>query len=153
MQRIWGYLFYITLALSIFSCSSRIDNGLSSRAFSFNYTVAIESTNGEKLEVWLPIPSSNEVQTISNLKINTSDMSYTLEEEEQFGNKYLYILEKKGINEKKNISIDFNVTRIEHKNVNYRDIEPSKNLTPFSMVPTGDISIPWLTISSYSSKL
>ena len=39
---------------------------LSSRSFNFTYSVLIKSTNGEKLEAWIPVPSSNEVQNISN---------------------------------------------------------------------------------------
>ena len=42
------------------------------RSFQFTYEVEIESTDGEKLEVWLPVPRSNEVQTISEFEINSN---------------------------------------------------------------------------------
>ena len=48
-----------------------LENG-NTRSFQFTYTVDIESTNGKKLEVWLPVPQSNEVQIISKLKVNTN---------------------------------------------------------------------------------
>ena len=44
------------------------------RTFQFTYEVRIESTEGKKLEIWLPVPQSNEVQTISNLIIKTNDL-------------------------------------------------------------------------------
>ena len=132
-------LLFNIIIIFISSCSTNLQDKLSSRSFSFNYSVLIEPTDDKKLEMWIPLPSSNEVQTISNLKINSSNLSYTIEHEEQFGNKYIYILEESGISEKKNITVDFSVTRREHKNINYKNIEPANNLTPFSMVPTGDI--------------
>ena len=39
---------------------------MNSREFSFTYSVDLDSSNGEKIELWLPVPVSNEVQTISN---------------------------------------------------------------------------------------
>ena len=37
------------------------------RYFHFDYEVEIESTDGKKLELWIPVPQTNEVQTISQL--------------------------------------------------------------------------------------
>ena len=59
----------IFISLFMMSCSS--DN---IRTFQFTYEVDIDSTNGKKLEVWLPLPKSNEVQNISELKINTKSV-------------------------------------------------------------------------------
>ena len=139
MLKMSNIILLITTFLVISSCSTSIQDQLSTRAFSFNYSVSVGSTEGKKLEIWIPLPSSNEVQTISNIKINSSDMDYTMEEEDQFGNKYLYIVEENGTNERKDISIDFDVIRNEHKNVNYKNVDISKNLMPFSMVPIGNI--------------
>ncbi len=132
-------LFITSILFLSNSCSTNIQDKLSSRSFTFSYSVIIESTDSKKLEMWIPLPSSNEVQTISNIKINTSDINYTIEEEKEFGNKYLYLLEEKGTNEPKDVSIAFEVKRNEHKNVNYKNVETSKNLMPFSMVPVGNI--------------
>ena len=55
-------------ALVIAGCGETIEN---TRSFQFTYEVDIESTNGKKLEVWLPVPQTNEVQIISELEINT----------------------------------------------------------------------------------
>ena len=43
------------------------------RTFNFNYTVNIESSNGKKVELWIPIPQSNEVQTITNIKVDADE--------------------------------------------------------------------------------
>ena len=66
------------------------------RTFQFTYEVKIESTDGKKLEIWVPIPQSNEVQTISNLIIKTSGLEHSIEDEKVHGNKYLYINHKSG---------------------------------------------------------
>ena len=57
--------------LLIVGCALNTEN---IRSFQFTYEVDIASTNGKKLEVWLPIPQTNEVQTISELQINTNGL-------------------------------------------------------------------------------
>ena len=54
---------------------------VNTRSFQFTYSVDVESTGGEKLELWLPIPRSNEVQTISNLKLITNGLQHNIEDE------------------------------------------------------------------------
>ena len=75
------------------------------RSFQFTYSVDVESTGGKKLELWIPIPKSNEVQIISNLKLNTNGLQYTIEVEKIHGNKYLYINDENGISKATNILI------------------------------------------------
>ena len=60
------------------------------RYFHFDYEVEIESTDGKKLELWIPVPQTNEVQTISQLSFQTSDLDYELKIESKHKNKYLY---------------------------------------------------------------
>ena len=67
------------------ACTNKTSTPLetaNTRSFQFTYTVDIESTNGEKLEVWIPVPQSNEVQTISNLKFITHGLEYSVEDEQ-----------------------------------------------------------------------
>ena len=87
------------------------------RSFQFTYTVVIESTGGEKLELWIPVPQSNKVQTISNLKFNTRGLHHSIENEKSHGNTYLYINDEKGITKATNISMTFEVMRDEHQNM------------------------------------
>ncbi len=77
----------------------------SSRSFQFTYSVDVESTDGKKLELWLPIPQSNEVQTISNLIINTNGIQHSIENEKIHGNKYLYINDENGITKVTNATL------------------------------------------------
>ena len=109
------------------------------RSFQFTYEVEIESTNGKKLEVWIPVPKSNEVQTISNLHINTNNLKYTLEDEKVHNNKYLYIHHEPGTIKKTSVTMIFDVMRKEHQNVNYKNVKPQNYLSSYSTVPIGNI--------------
>ena len=122
----------LVYALFIFSCSENLQ-----RSFNFNYSIILEPTNSKKLELWVPIPQSSEVQTIKNIKIDTDELNYTIEDEELHGNKYLYINHKEGTSVKKNILISFDVDRKEHQSVKYKNIEPKNYLGSYSLVPTG----------------
>ena len=111
----------------------------STRSFQFTYSVNIESTDGKKLELWIPIPQSNEVQTISNLTINTNGLQHSIEDEKIHGNNYLYINDNNGITKLTNIFMTFDVKRFEHQNVMYNNVDPQKYLGAYSTVPTGGI--------------
>jgi len=113
-----------------------IDN---SRSFEFVYEVELDSTNGKKIEVWVPIPQSNEVQIISDLIINTGGLEYTIELENVHKNKYVYINDESGVNELKRITIKFTVERLEHENVDYSNVDPSNYLNSNTMVPVGGV--------------
>ncbi len=126
--------------ISIFACT--IQNSIpfytgNTRSFQFNYVVDIESTDGEKLELWLPIPKSSEVQAISNLKINTNGLQYSIEEEKIHGNQYLYINDTTGTTKVTNILMTFEVMRKEHQNIMYNNVDPKQYLGSYSMVPIG----------------
>ena len=77
------------LILTLSSCSNiKFDT----RYFQFNYEVEVESTDGKKLELWIPVPQSNEVQTISNLSFNVPEgLDFDLKTESEHNNKYIYI--------------------------------------------------------------
>ena len=108
------------------------------RSFQFTYEVDIESTNGGKLEVWLPVPKSNEVQTISALEINSSGLKYSIEDDKN-NNKYLYINHEAGTNQPTKVTMIFNVLRKEHQNVNYSNVNPQKYLGSYAAVPIGGV--------------
>ena len=110
-----------------------------SRSFTFNYDVVLESSDGEKLELWLPIPQSNEVQTISNLMIHTESIPYNIMDETKHKNKYVYIYAFEGTHKTKKISMSFDVQRKEHNNIEYKNIDIANYLQASTMVPTGEI--------------
>ena len=119
----------------LFSCN----DPRNSRSFNFTYEVTIDASNNKKLELWIPVPSTNEVQIISNLKIDTDRLAYEMLEESKFNNQYLYIYDFDGTVESKTIKISFDVKRFEHSNVNYNDINPDNYLSSYTMVPVGNI--------------
>jgi len=108
------------------------------RSFQFTYEVAVESTGGKKLELWMPVPQSNEVQTISDLHISTSGLPYGIKEEKVHGNKYLYVYNVEGTNERTLVSMTFNVSRKEHSNEIYKNVDPNHYIGAYSTVPTGN---------------
>ena len=57
------FLMYI-----LFFCSCAVNTN-NTRSFQFTYEVDIEPTNGKKLEVWIPIPTSNKVKPSQRLKL------------------------------------------------------------------------------------
>ena len=100
--------------ITIVACGTENPKSLNqgnTRSFQFTYIVDIESTDGAKLELWIPVPKSNEVQTISNLNINANSLQYSIEDEIIHGNKYLYINDEKGTNKETNIFLTFDVER------------------------------------------
>ena len=115
------------------------DFNLNQRTFSFNYSVELEPSDGKKLELWLPVPQSNEVQIISNLNVDSAGLKYQIKDEKDHGNKYLYVFSELGINEVKTITMTFDVLRQEHQNINYSKINSKKYLSASMMVPTGKI--------------
>ena len=54
------------------------------------------------------------------------------------GNSYLYFWSNDGLQESQKIRISFDIERDEHSNINYSDLDPSKYLLPYSLVPVGD---------------
>ena len=79
----------IILLLSIFllnSCNyiqAKLDNNISNntRYFQFIYEVGIEPTENKKMELWIPIPQTNEVQIISELSYELAGLEYELKTE------------------------------------------------------------------------
>jgi len=109
------------------------------RAFRFSYTVELPSTDGKKLELWIPLPQTNEVQSISNLNIDTQEISYETITGEDHGNTYLYLNDPAGTAESKTITITFNCVRKEHHAVEFAQVDPQNYLEGYSVVPVGGV--------------
>ena len=107
------------------------------RVFQFIYEVEVEPTDGKKLELWIPIPQTNEVQTISNLTFDTNGLVYSIKDEKVHRNKYLYILNETGISSSKVVSVKFDVIRKEHSSHSDRNVNPQNYLGSYNTVPTG----------------
>ena len=74
---------YILVAVVVVGCSTTLiqKDRLNSREFEFTYNVDLESTDGKKIELWIPIPQSNAVQAISNLKLDAGGLNYLFKDE------------------------------------------------------------------------
>ena len=118
--------------LFIFACSQNVQ-----RTFNFIYTVNIESSNGKKIELWIPVPQSSSVQSIENINIKSDGLNYSIEEEKVHGNQYLYINHEEGSYDEKTVSISFTTNRMEHQNMEYDALSSEKYLRSYSMVSTG----------------
>ena len=91
------------------------------------------------MELWIPIPQTNEVQTISNLTYDLDGLDYEFKNELKHNNIYVYIYSKEGTQEVKNIKISCNVLRKEHSNIKYKNVNPNNYLISYLQVPTGDV--------------
>ena len=127
------YILLIFISIFLMSCSS--DNF---RTFQFQYEVKIDSTNGKKLELWIPIPKTNEVQIISNLSYNMGGLDYQLKKEKSHDNNYLYLYSNTGTNRSTTVSIIFDVIRKEHSNEAYHSVNPDNYLGAYATVPIGN---------------
>ncbi len=108
------------------------------RTFQFTYEVTIAPAAGKKLEVWLPIPQSNEVQRITDLKIDTR-LNYQIKRESVHGNRYLYILAEEGIPAPETVALTFTVNRSEHGTVPYENVDAENYLGAYRLVPVGSV--------------
>ena len=78
------YLSIIIMSFFIVSCSTSKSKH-NSRDFQFTYSVDLNPTANKKLELWIPIPQSNPVQTISNLNIDSQGLIYQIKNEMKIG--------------------------------------------------------------------
>ena len=122
------------ISILIMSCFS---NNI--RTFQFKYEVKLNPTNGQKLEVWIPIPKTNAVQKISNLHYEMADLNYEMKNEKKHNNNYLYIYSENGIDDTTIINITFDVAREEHSNKFYEGVNYNNYLGAYSTVPIGNV--------------
>lgn len=127
-------LLFIIIMIVVFS---GCNDSMNSREFSFTYSVNLEPSQNKKIELWLPVPITNEVQTISNLVIDSDGLSFEIKEEKKYNNKYVYIYSNFGTTVNKTINMTFDVKRLEHQNVNYENVNPSDYLSSSMLVPVG----------------
>ena len=77
--------FYFSLYFLI-ACSDTNDLG-SSREFEFTYQIILDQSE-DIVELWFPVPQSNEVQLISNEKLIHGDLNCEKLSESIHGNHY-----------------------------------------------------------------
>ena len=134
-------IFFMFLCILFLFISCENKSSMNTRAFEFTYSVNLEPSGNNKLELWIPLPQTNEVQIISNLNIDSQDLEYEIKDEIDHGNKYVYLYAEEGIKTAKEVIMTFNVIRKEHQNIDYNNIKASEYLEASAMVPKGDMFI------------
>ncbi len=123
-------LLFITTIL-LCSCSH-----LPERNFEFNYKVSLPTNSAQDIKIWIPIPTTSEVQSISNLSIVT-DLNYEIKKEQKHGNTYLYAAINGGLAKSTDINIHFTVNRKQIGNVDFEGVNLSNYLGSNRLVPVG----------------
>jgi transglutaminase-like putative cysteine protease len=88
----------------------------SSRSFDFSYVVKFTPPSGSRaVKLWVPVPHSDEFQTISNLKLDLPT-GYKLSKDLKYGDQYAYVaLTGAQASAPVNIAINFRATRLERR--------------------------------------
>lgn len=79
-------------ALGLFTGAALVQTGPPTRRFELRYVVRVPlpPAGSKTLRLWIPLPRSNENQTISGLKIETA-LAYRRYRDPEYGNEYLYL--------------------------------------------------------------
>ena len=119
MKNLWYITIFIILGLLFYLIFL---NNVNDRQFQFTYNVDLESSNTQ-VEVWIPIPQSNEVQTVIELSFSHNGMECEKEIEAQHNNKYYYCYAEK-LNDPTTLSLIWDITRKEHGTIKYSNVNP-----------------------------
>jgi transglutaminase-like putative cysteine protease len=87
------------------------------RNFEFTYvsTIPVLPANAKISRIWIPLPQSDEYQTIGALKIETP-FAYARHRDPEYGNEYLYLeVPPAKVTEPAEVRVTFQVTRREHR--------------------------------------
>lgn len=118
---------------------NKMDNdSVTIRHFEFTYEVSLPtiSDNVRELELWIPLPQSDEFQTINDIVIETS-LPYDIMKDKKYNNKYLHINLKDKISTNLNIKINIKALRKERNGaaLNKSKEDMNKYLQPNNLVP------------------
>lgn len=128
-RRMRLFLFIATIALC--SCKQ-----LPERNFEFNYKVSLPANSAQDIKIWIPVPTTNKVQNISELSIDT-DLIYEIKKEAKHGNTYIYCAINGGLAQPTDINIRFTVNRKQVGTIDFEGINLSDNLCSNRLVPVG----------------
>jgi hypothetical protein len=123
---------FVILSLILVSCSWMPK----SRSFHINYSVDILPTEAKEIKLWLPIPQSDNVQEISNMRIDFTG-KYEIKTERIHNNKYLFTKLQGPIKQKIPISIGFSVKRNRRADIQNDNSDSELYLKANLSVPVG----------------
>ena len=114
--------FAIIAVIGVFVYLTLMQKTAPNRKFNFKYNVELKKSNN-MVEVWIPIPQTNEVQEISNLKLISAGMDCSKLEERIHRNQYYYCVSEK-LDKETTLTLSVDVLRFEHKTVQYENVNP-----------------------------
>jgi transglutaminase-like putative cysteine protease len=90
------------------------------RRFTFEYTATVRDVpaGAGRIDLWLPVPTSNKYQEIANLRV-TSPHRYEMRDA-QYGNKLLHLRVERPTAPSFNVTVSFEAVRREHVNTHLR---------------------------------
>ena len=91
------------------------------RSFNFSYSVELDESS-EKVEVWIPIPKSTEVQNITNVNLDSGGIECAEYVESEHKNKYYYCSADLLASDTK-VTLTCDVKRVERQGVVYGNID------------------------------
>lgn len=90
----------------VFSCTAKKAD--SSRSLEFMYTVSVQSIpeKTERVDLWIPIPQSNQFQQIVDLTID-AQYPFSFHTDPEYGNRMVYLNVEKGIPQQLDLTLRF----------------------------------------------
>ena len=113
------WFFYFSLYFLI-GCSNTHVLGLIHQ-FEFTYQIDLDQTE-DTVELWFPVPQSNEVQLISTEKLVHGDLNCEKLSESTHGNHYYYCISENGLKDNITLTYTCHVKRNEHGVINYDNV-------------------------------
>ncbi len=98
--------------LSAASCPAASSRPSRSVEFTYQFTVSGLPASGGKLQAWAPLPSSNAMQKVWDLKVD-SPIPYKEKVEPTFHDRYLYLEKEGGLPSSVTVTVTFKATRLE----------------------------------------
>ena len=148
LRAIFSALIMFFCAESVLSANLNPYNICSKRTIEFSYNISVKNipVNSKHLEIWLPVPKSDNHQEVSNLNISC-DYPYTFKNESKYNNLILAIESDEEVSGDLSVSMDFQVTRkgyrvtdkleLSKDGANHLDLE--RYLLPGRLVPVEGI--------------
>ncbi len=126
----------LTLAILLAPCALASNPKAASIACHFSYTATVSPPRQvDKLDIWLPIPSDDAFQKVTNLRVE-SPAKYRIGQEPKFGNQMVYVRVDKPTSPV-TVQVSFDVNRIK-TTATKLDIRPASELVADRLVPTGE---------------
>jgi transglutaminase-like putative cysteine protease len=145
MRRSVAIASFLALAMAALPGVGRTASGEAERTFQFKYRAVVKEipSNAQKVEVWIPFPTSDAYQTISQVSID-APRPITIAREPEYGNSMVYVRIDRPELKEIPVEVSFTATRREHvqRSASSRTPRPlsaserARFLQPDRLVPT-----------------